>query len=174
MPGGIILKLAQTAAEDFIRHGTLAPLPAALPPELLRQKACFITIYENPGRHYRASYGTPIPHQVSLAQEIMSNTAMAIQQNPGHALRSVDLSYLKYEVAVVESLERITSASHLQPDLYGLYLRSDRDKIAVILPRRTGIESADDQLATAFRESGINTRAEAVTMYRFPVTFYGN
>lgn len=172
MMGGMIMKLAQSAADRFLRHGEYLSIPPAVPTELMRQKAVFITIYENPGRHFRSAYGTPIPRQSSLAHEIVFNTIEAIRSSSTHNFRPIDLPYLAYDVVVVEALERVSRPDHLQPERFGLYLCSDRGKSAVILPQRVGIETADDQIATAFRESAIDPRAEAVTMYRFAVSFY--
>jgi hypothetical protein len=56
---------------------------------------------------------------------------------------------------------------------YGLYVRSDKNKTALLLPRRPGIDTADDQIATAIREARIDPKNETITMYRFSVVFYG-
>lgn len=172
MSGGSTVKLALAAAEEYIKRGAYLLPPAVLPPDMLRQRACYITIYENPGSHFRSGYGSPLPQYPNLAQEIIMNTIAAIERSATHAFRPVDLGYLTLTVGVVDALERISRPEHLNPTRYGLYLRSDRGKQAIILPNRAGIETPDDQIATAFRESGIDSRSEAVTMYRFPVTFY--
>lgn len=172
MIGGTIIKLTKSAAEHFVKHKQYIPLPTSLPSDLERQRAVFISIYENPGKYFRSQYGVPIPRQPSLAHEIIYNTVEAIRLSSKRVVRPIDLSYLAYSVTVVESLERISRPEHLDPHRYGLYMRSDRNKTAVILPMRVGIETPDDQIATAFRESRINTNAEAVTMYRFGVRYY--
>ncbi len=172
MTAASVLKIARQAAEHYIATNELPQITWPLPAELLQQRACYVSIYENPGRRPRAMYGRPLPQQKSLAEEIVYNTIQAIRLRPSGRLRKVDLSYLGYSVAVLGLLERITSPVHLNPDRFGLYVRSDRDKSAVILPQRTGIETPDDQIATAIRESGIEAGSEAVTMYRFLVTHY--
>lgn len=172
MTSGSVLNIARQAAEQYIATNELPQITWPLPVELLQQRACYVSIYENPGRRPRAMYGHPLPQQKSLAEEIAYNTVQAIRLRSASRLRKVDLSYLGYSVAVVGPLERITSPVHLDPGRYGLYIRSDRDKSAVILPERTGIETPEDQIATAMRESGIEPSSEAVSMYRFLVTHY--
>lgn len=172
MTGGTALKLARLAAEDYIRHQSYSPLPPSLPPDLLRQQACYVTIFENPGRHLRSHYGLPLPRHTTLAEEIIINTVEAIRSSTTHGFRPIDLPYLVYSIAVIGSLERISRPEHLNPQAYGLYLRSDRNKSIVILPGRAGIATADDQIATAFRESGVDPKQETATLYRFAVTTY--
>jgi AMMECR1 domain-containing protein len=172
MPGGIYIKLARSAAEHYIQSGELLPVPTYLTPELQWPAACYVSLLENPGKFVRARYGQPFARQPSLAQEIIWNTVQAISTSSSRLIRRIDLAYLAYAVAVVGPLERITDPSHLQPASYGLYLRSDRDKTAVILPRRAGIETGEDQIATAMREAGVDSHQESVNLYRFAVTFY--
>jgi AMMECR1 domain-containing protein len=126
---------------------------------------------ENPGRKVRAMYGQALPQQVSLAQEIVVNTVAVLQQNPARPVRRVDLPQLHFSVALLGSLQRISDAQHLDPQHIGLYVRSDRGKTALLLPQRTGIETADDQIATALREVGIQPHMESFTMYRFTVEY---
>lgn len=165
-------KIAKQAAEHYAKTGEYITLSIPLPQELLRQKACYIIIGEEPGHHVRAMYGSPLPSTPNLAQEIIRNTVNAIIQQ-GVQVRAVDVSRYTYTVGVLGFMERITSREHLMPLVYGLYIRSDTNKTAVLLPRRVGVETADDQIATAIREARIDPHHEVVTMYRFPVMFYG-
>lgn len=87
-------------------------------------------------------------------------------------MRAIDAASYMYSVAVLGPLERITGPEHLTPPVWGLYVRSEKNKSAIILPHRPGIESADEQIATAIREAGIDTKNESMTMYRFAVTLY--
>lgn len=161
-------KLARAAAEHYVKEQAWLPLPPALPAELNRQKACYILILQKPGEHMRALIGEPLPRHRTLAEEIIHNVTQAVMTQ----VRRNDLPYLTYRVAVLEQLQRITAPEHLAPDRFGLYVRSDRGKSALVLPRRIGIETPNDQIATALREAGITPRHEALTMYRVLVTYY--
>lgn len=171
MTGGKYARLAEAAARHYVLYGQVAPLPAAMPSDLRRQQACYVTIYQDPGQRFRAMYGNPLPKWSTLAQEIISNTISAFENEPHWNIRQADLGDLHFEVACLGPLERISGPAHLDPRRYGLYVRSDRGKSAVVLPHRVGIETADEQFATAMRESGIHAHHEAATFYRFLVTY---
>lgn len=157
-------KLAKQAAEYFIKNKELLPPPSILPEELKQQRACFITIIENPGHHIKGMHGTLLPQQKSLAEEVIVNTAQA-----AFRLRRVDLPYLSYQVAIAGPPQRITAVDHFDPTRFGVYARSDSGKTAVILPSHPGIETAQDQVATAMRQLGVDTKIDTVTLYRFEV-----
>lgn len=172
MAGGFLLKLAQQSAETFVKQQQYMSVPQMIPMEATMQRACYVTMYENPGHRFRSVYGYPLPQQGSLAQEVIVNTVGAVQNNQSGFVRLVDLKYMVFSITILGPMERITSKYHLNPQLYGLYIRSDRGKNAILLPQRTGIETPDDQIATAMRESGIEADKEAVFMYRFSVMHY--
>ncbi|MFH1354293.1 MAG: AMMECR1 domain-containing protein [bacterium] len=165
-------KLAKITTEHFVRQHSVLLLPSALSLDLRRQKACYVYVYENPGRRLRAVYGEPFPRYSCLAEEIINNTVGALTKHTFPVIHRTDLASLIYIVAVLDPLQRIIDATQLHPDKFGLYLHSDQGKSAVLLPQRTGVETAQDQIATALRESGSNPRQEAITMYRFGVTYY--
>ncbi len=164
-------KWARAAAEHFIKEGEYITLPDYLPSVLMRQRACYVTMLENPGRKVRGMWGQVLPQQPTLAQEIVMNTVAVLHYNPGRPIRRVDLKQLRFNVALLGPLQRISDIEHLDPARFGLYLRSDRGKTALLLPQRTGVETATDQLATALREGGIEPHIESFTMYRFDVEY---
>ncbi len=166
------VKLAQAATEYFVRQRQVLPLRGVLPPELARQRACYVYLYANPGHRLRTMCGEPFPRQACLGQEIINHTVSALTRVTLPDIRRSDLPSIIYTVAVLEPLQRISDAAQLQPSHYGLYLRSDQGKSAIILPRRAGIDTAQDQIATALRESGVNLRQDTITMYRFGVTYH--
>lgn len=172
MSGGKYAKLARQAAEYYIKERDFLPAPAYLTPDLARQQACYVTIYEDPGRRFRTMHGTPLPTTPNLAQEIVKNTVTALEREAHRRLRLADLNDFHFEVALLGPLERIGGPEHLDPRRYGVHVRSDRGKSAVVLPHRVGIETAAEQFATVLRESDINLRHEAATFYRFVVTYH--
>jgi len=168
----VYVKLARSAAEHFVKTQELLPIPEAVPQEARQQRACYVSIFENPGRRLRSVYGEPLPRQPTLAHEIIVNTATALSHPQTRTVRRADLSYLSYSVAILGVLQRVSDAEHLDPALYGLYVRSPQGKAAVVLPERVGIETAHDQIGTALREATIDGRRDEYTLYRFTVTHY--
>lgn len=167
-------KLAKSAAEHFVRTNETFPLPLALGDELRRQRACYVSIWENPGRYLRGMAGEALPRQANLAEEIIMNTITALTSQSHRRVRQADLAYLSYTVALLGPLQRISDSEHLDPARFGLFVKSPRGKSALLLPHRTGVETANDQIATALREAGIDARNEEVTMYRFEVTHFNS
>jgi AMMECR1 domain-containing protein len=165
-------KIAKAAIEHLVRYHCLPPLPPFLPAELAVSRACYVHILQKPGRRLRAAWGHPLPQQPSLALEIMHHISTIFTSPCHRPLRRADLVSLIYSIIVLEPPQRISAISQLNPQHFGLYLRSDHGKTAVMLPGRLGIDTSHDQVATALREAGINPRAEAVTMYRFAVNRY--
>lgn len=165
-------KLAREAAEHFVRTHDFFPAETRVSPELSWQGACFVTVLEMPGRRLRARYGQALPQQPTLAHEIVVNTVQALVSNPARRVARADLASLRFVVAVLGPLGRVSGPEHLDPARAGLYMRSDRGKTALLLPSRAGVETGDDQIATGLREAGIDSRQEAVTLYRFEVQSY--
>lgn len=170
----IFSKLAQQAAAYYVRYNETMPMPFPIPQDFCRQRACYVSILENPGHRLRSMYGQVLPAQDCLAQEIIINTIRALTYSSHRPVRRADLRQLHYSVAVLGPLQRVNSLYHLNPQTFGLYVKSDRGKYAILLPQRAGIVTAEEQLATAWRESGIVPSNEAVTMYRFSVDYDDN
>lgn len=168
----IFVKLSRSAAEQYVRTQEVLEVPQALPAELLKQRACYVSIFENPGRRLRSMYGYALPQHRSLAHEIIMNTIAALTAHATRPVRRADLSYLTYSVGLLGPLQRISDASHLDPAQFGLYVRADSGKMALLLPHRVGIETGQDQIGAAMREGAISPHRDIYTMYRFPVTFY--
>lgn len=172
MTGGKYARLAKEAARHYVMSGGTLPLPPVLTADLRRQQACYVTVYQDPGRRFRAIFGAPLPATSTLAQEIIHHTLAALRGDTNWNIRQADLGDLHFEIALLGPLERIGGPEHLDPRRFGLYVRSDRGKSTVILPHRVGVETAEEQFATAVRESAINLRHEAATFYRFAVAYH--
>lgn len=165
-------RVVRQAADHFVKHGEFLPLPEWSTADLQRQRACFITLIENPGQRVRSMAGHLLPQYPTLMHELIATTVEVLTADPLRRVRRMDLRQLVYGISLISPLQRVSDVAHLQPAQYGLYVTSDRGKSTILLPRRAGVETADDQLATALREAGISPREEAVTMYRFGVDYY--
>ena len=165
-------KLAKNITEQYVRTQNIPVFTHQVPEELAKQRACYVYLYQKPGQRLRASYGQPLPRCKSLADEIVNNTIKAINSSSFINIRRADLASLSYSVAVLEAIQRISDITHLNPSVYGLYIVSDRGKSAVLLPDRPGIETPQDQYATAMRESGIQYKRETISMYKFATNYY--
>jgi len=164
-------KLARSTIEYYLKTKAVLPIPHYVGPDLRSQRACYIYILQKTGQQLRGAFGSPLPRHQNLAQEIIINTIAAVNSCTT-PLRRADLPSTIYRVAVVEPMQRISDPAHLNPATFGLYVKSDLGKSALVLPHRTGINTPEAQIATAMREAAINQRQESVTMYRFQVNEY--
>lgn len=165
-------KLTKNITEHYVQTKSVPEFAHLVPEELKTQRACYVYLYQKPGQRLRAMYGRPLPHYSTLADEIVANTIKAIDEPSYRTISRADLTSLYYSVAVLESIQRISDLSHLNPSLYGLYIISDKEKSALLLPGRLGIDTPQEQYATALRESGIQDKHETISMYRFGVNYY--
>lgn len=167
---GVYSKLARAAVEHYVKSGGYIAVPLG-PLELGRQRACYVSVIESPGRRVRGMHGSVLPARSTLAEEIIANAIAAIEADSKRSVTRPDLVNFKYSVALLDPLQRISDKTHLDPMRFGLYIRSDRDKTALLLPQRAGVDTAEDQIATAVRESGIELQSETFSLYRFAVTY---
>ena len=144
-------RLARQAVEHFVRQHEYLPLREHLSPELLRQGACFVTILEQPGQRFRSMHGHIMPTQATLAHEIVVNTVQALLVDPTRRANRADLGNLRCRVALLSPLMRVSDAQHLDPSRAGVYVRSDQNKSAVLLPGRVAVETADDDPSPSSR-----------------------
>jgi hypothetical protein len=165
-------QLAQKTANQYIRKKEKLHLSTSLAPDYVPQRACFINIYDKPGRRLRTTYGTTLPRQPSLAEEIINNTISALKNNRGRKVSQADLSSISFSVAVLGPLQRVSGIFELDPQKYGIFVSSQNNKSATLLPQRPGIITPQDQLATALREANIKEYQEIYTIYRFNVEYY--
>lgn len=168
-----VLRIAELTAESLIIRGEEPDITPYQQGVLSHQRACYVSIYENPGHRLQAIFGRPVPTQATLAQEVLHNTACALETHRQyHRVRKADLKTLTYSVAVLGPLERVTTEDNLEPHKFGLYIVSDLGKSAILLPQRTGIDTPQEQISTAYREAGIDARSESISMYRFSVSYF--
>ncbi len=165
-------QLAQKTANHYIKKGEILCLPSSSNTDFLPQKACYVSIFDKPGKRLRAYYGTILPRQPSLAEEIIVNTIYALKNNRGRKVSQADLSSISFSVSLVGNLQRISSLLQLDPQNYGIFVSSEKSKSAILLPCRLGITTPQDQLATALREAKIKEYQESYTIYRFDVENY--
>lgn len=164
--------LARNAVEYYIRNGEFMPLPDDLPAEFFNERAgVFVTIKKK--GELRACVGTDLPVRNNLAGEIVCNAVTAATDD--HRFGSVEddeLPYLSYEVSVLSSLEPVEDIGELDPLKYGLLVRGNSGKSAVLLPDLEGIDGGMQQMRVVCNKAGIDPEREEMSLYRFSVKRY--
>lgn len=164
--------LAKKTIETYIRDGLTIDLPDDLPAEFYQKKAgVFVGLHK--GDFLRGCIGTYLPTQENIGQEIMANAITATRDPRFASLQPEELKYLSYEVYILEPPEPIRSPAQLDPKQFGLIVKSlSSAKSALLLPDLEGIKTAKEQLAICCQKAGIDTKKEAVALYRFRAKKY--
>jgi AMMECR1 domain-containing protein len=158
-------KLLKEAIEHIVRHREV-PVVEVSSSLFARQAAVFVVVHERPGHKFRGMAGDILPRKSNIAEEIVYQARRLLEEFP---LRREDLAYLTYTVHLLTAPERVESLAQLDPQKYGLAVRSAAGKLAVLLPRMRFVETAEQQFALACERASIDPRQEAVNLYRFCV-----
>lgn len=157
----------QTGASDTDLDTTLDALSARLPPVWRSPRPVFVTLRSNHGE-LRGCVGQLKPAYPSLVEEVAHCARSAASHDPRFdPVRSEELPGLKIEVSVLDEPEDVSSADQLDPERYGVLVRSE-SRLGVLLPEVDGVETAEQQLAIARRKAGIAPDSE-VHVQRFLV-----
>ena len=120
-------ELAKMAVESYINEEKIiSPDSVApdLPAEFFKEKAgVFVTIEK--GGELRGCVGTYLPVYENIAQEVVNNAiAAATQDCRFEPVQKSDLPYLGYMVYILSKLEPVRSMEELDPEKYGVVVKS--------------------------------------------------
>ncbi len=167
-------RLARRTVETFARTGQTIPLPPDLPTEFYsRRQGVFVTIFTGQEDCYvlRGCVGTFTPTRENIAEELIQNAVWASQKDGRFPPVVADeLDCLRYEVSLLESPEPISSLDQLDPQRYGLIVRTADGRCGLLLPGLEGVDTASSQLAIAARKGRIDPEREIISLSRFTVT----
>jgi AMMECR1 domain-containing protein len=167
-------RFASLALEHSLKTGEIYSDQTSLNSDLYRQRGCFLSIFDMPGRRLRLQTGHVLPLYPNLGFELASHALTLVNTPSARRFVRSDLKRISLSVTIIGPLQRIQSVVGGNPAIDGLYLKTDKNRSALILPGRSGLDSPEDQLATAIRESGANPHAESLTLYRFNIEDYAD
>jgi len=160
----IYVQVARCSLESTVRGEGHPKLPDKLPPELERPGGAFVSIKKK--GMLRGCIGTVLPAEETLAQEIAANAVSAGTADPRFApVTEEELEELEYSVDVLTKPEKVTDLSELDPQRYGVIVRSGR-RTGLLLPALNGIDTVEQQLSIARQKAGISPE-DPVEIYRF-------
>lgn len=165
-----VVKLARYTVERYVKTGEMPPRPEKIPAELLSRRAgTFVSLHEFDT--LRGCIGTFMPTCSDLADEIMNNAVSACSRDPRFkAVQRNELDDLVYSVDILSEPEPITSKDELDPQKYGVIVRSGSRR-GLLLPDLDGVDTADSQIAIAKSKAGIGADTD-VELERFEVVRY--
>lgn len=160
------ISLAQESVHHYLNHREKLSCPNPLSKELKSRSGAFVSIKKL--KRLRGCIGTLEPCEPNLAMEIIENSLKAALHDPRFPPITVEeLPNLSYSIDVIQPLEKISTIEELDPNTYGLVVRSN-GKQGVLLPDLEGVDSTEEQIKICRTKAKIS-EDEPVEMYRFQV-----
>lgn len=161
------VRLAQYAAENFVKSGKRISMPDWVPTEMKQRKAGVFVSIKKHGQ-LRGCIGTIAPTTGSIAEEIMRNAVASSVEDPRFVpVHPNELSDLTFSVDVLGEPEPITATYKLDVERYGVIVSKGRRR-GLLLPNLEGVDTVEEQLAIALRKAGIGDH-EGFSIERFEV-----
>ena len=163
-----LVELARAAVDTYVRDGRAvdATLPGGSPAD---RAGVFVSLHEQGGA-LRGCLGTFLPTKPSLGEEIVANAIAAASRDPRFApVTPAELSGLRVSVDVLGEPEEVTGIADLDPKRYGLIVRTEDGRQALLLPDLEGIDTAEQQLLLTCRKGGISAQRDRYRLFRFRV-----
>ncbi|MBN1289905.1 MAG: AmmeMemoRadiSam system protein A [Actinobacteria bacterium] len=162
-------RLARKVIESYVR-GNGIPSIEDTSEELTARKAGVFVSLKKQGE-LRGCIGTIEPATASIAEEIAGNAVSSATRDPRFPpVSPEELDDLEYSVDILEEPEEISDISFLDPQEYGVIVRSGR-RSGLLLPDLEGVDTPENQVAIARMKARISP-SEPVQLYRFKVTRY--
>lgn len=158
--------LAKQAIEVYLKETSILTAPQKLPQEAKRKAGVFVTILKND--QLRGCVGTFLPTKDNIAQEIISNAIKAAFEDPRFpAINKAELPTLNYEVSVLERPVAIESVEELDPQKYGILIKSTSGKSALLLPNLENLNTKEKQISACLQKAIIDPQEEKIQIFKF-------
>lgn len=165
-------KLAKDAVENYFKTGKTLPLPQNLSKKFLNSRAgVFVSIYN--GENLRGCIGTYLPTTQNIAEEIIQNAISAATEDYRfNTVTKEELPKLSYSIYILSEPREIKNFNELDPERYGILVKSEVGKSGLLLPNLEGINTKEEQLEAVCCKAGINLSKEKITIFKFDAIKY--
>ncbi len=164
-----LVELARSAIEKWVREGAevTAELPAGAAP---KGSGVFVSLH-SPDGSLRGCLGTIAAAKPTIEEEVVGNAVAAATRDPRFPpLAERELEGLRVKVDVLHPPEEIAGVEELDPKRYGVIVRAEDGRQALLLPDLEGVEEAEQQFRLTCRKAGIHPERDRYRLYRFAVT----
>lgn len=171
-PVGELARLARRSLETALDAAGEPPGCPTLPGDQDPVAGVFVTLWTRRGE-LRGCVGTVSPKEKSVAAETwrMAREA-AFGDSRFSPVTRRELPDLTLEVSVLGPPVRVRGHGELDPQRYGVVVRTSDGRRGVLLPQVEGIETVGRQLEVARHKAGIGPH-EAIQVERFVVEAHG-
>lgn len=160
MPGRVtidIQEIGKRAIETYLRSHQLIDPPEPIPAQLRAPSAVFVTLRKH--GELRGCVGSTRPTEPTAAHEIVRYAVASAVRDPRFDPVHLDeVKDLTIKVQLLEPSESITDLSGLDPQTYGIIVRSG-GRQALLLPGIEEIHTPEEQIAAACLKAGIDRYA---------------
>jgi AmmeMemoRadiSam system protein A len=168
--GVILPALARQSVTAALRGGAEVP-PAATGQYLSERRGVFVTLRERSGM-LRGCAGTIRPVCASLVAETWRSARVAAFEDTRFPSVTADeIPNLRFDVSVLHSMEKVSSAGELDPARYGVVVSTQDGRRGLLLPAIPEIKTSQQQLGIA-RKKGWIEPDEPVMLQRFQVDHF--
>ena len=168
--GDILPGVARQSIAAALRDSSELP-PAATSPYLRAPRAVFVTMHERGGK-LRGCAGTILPYYPNLLAETWHSARLAaFHDSRFDPVEARELPNLHFEVSVLHSMEKITSADELDPARYGVIVSAEDGRRGLLLPALPDVTTSKEQLSIARKKGWIGPN-EPVLLQRFQVDHF--
>jgi len=169
-----LVELARESVRFYLEKRKLMPLPSNLPPYLKEKRAGVFVTLKKDGR-LRGCIGTYLPTKRCIAEEVIDNAVAAAFFDPRFPpLEKEEFKDTKFEVSILGELERVSSLDELDPQKYGVLVKSADGRSGLLLPDIEGVDSVEKQVFIACQKAGIDLKEgkDQISIFRFRVSKY--
>jgi AmmeMemoRadiSam system protein A/AmmeMemoRadiSam system protein B len=168
---GVILPgLARQSVTAALRGSSELP-PAATGQYLSAQRGVFVTVHERSGM-LRGCAGTILAVCANLVAETWRSARLAaLEDSRFPPVEADELPNLSFDVSVLHSMEKVSSADELDPAHYGVVVSTEDGRRGLLLPGIADIKTREQQLGLA-RKKGWIGPDEPVMLQRFQVDYF--
>jgi AMMECR1 domain-containing protein len=104
---------------------------------------------------------------------VVANAVAAASRDPRFLpVSPAELEALHISVDVLGEPQEVEGIEQLDPQRYGLIVRTEDGRQALLLPDLAGVTTAEQQVKLTCRKGGINPERDRYRLYRFGVDRY--
>ena len=164
--------LARKVVEAYISKGEkINPADYKITGVDVEQAGVFVSIKLKNG-DLRGCIGTIFPTTQTVEQEVFENAISASTKDPRfRPIAPTELGNLVFSVDVMQKPEPVSDVSELDPDKYGIIVKSNDGRQGLLLPSLEGVDTVEEQMAITKRKAGIPMN-EPVQVFRFRADRY--
>jgi AmmeMemoRadiSam system protein A len=166
------VSLARKTVENYIKFNvSLKPSDYKVVDVDLAKAGTFVSIKLKNG-DLRGCIGTIFPVCETIEEEIIHNAISASTTDPRfNPIGPEELDNLVFSVDVMGAPLQIKDISELDPKNYGIIVKSNSGRQALLLPDLEGVDTIEKQISITKRKAGISMN-EPVQIFRFKADRY--